>query len=737
MKPPSAQHRPLARRTLVLAHANVWALRGIVLSALACLSGANAAAAQSSDAQSSSAQQASSAPSADEAAPNAPRETSGDDVDSAVVETFDEETAYGAAVEIRVEVDAAQDPLDDTTAATTLPVRAGDTLRDVVEEAPGADVAESGGQGAFSALRLRGAELDHTDVYLDTLPLRSADGGAVDLSQLPAHLFGHATVYRGGGPAWLGSGAIGGVLRLHPGMRGESHYTLRAGAGSFRTGSVAGSLLLRHRRGALRAALTTDHSRNDYPYLHDGGTAFDTSDDEERRRSNAARTRAAGLIHWTGSVGAGELTAMVLGTARQGGEPGAGTTYAQETRRQDTQLFSALSYRQSFGNRDTAGMNGEAPHNLEVAVGGSLQRRQFDDLAGEIGLGRQASDDRYDQLFLRAATRLGLHPNVQLHLITGVQANRYRPFDAIAPSRPTVTRWSGFGTLEGRLHGRRNRSRWELRPGVRLEGTRVRESDLASPARQPTQPRVHRSFQPTFRVGALYAPIPALAFTASAAHGKRLPTLLELFGDRGALVANPNLQAEQGQSYDLGAVLRTQVGPIQLQGELRGFHLRMKDLIRYIPTSQYTAAARNAEGAHLWGVETGLRLTATRHVEGTFTGTWMRTRDDRGRELNWRPSLQFRTGVTAHTGNLQTRWLTNLTFDAQVRYRSAFVHDPAGFVRVGAATWLDFGLRAHFTGGLSVSATLRDALDRRGADFVGYPLPGRQVMVALELERGL
>ena len=63
-------------------------------------------------------------------------------------------------------------------------------------------------------LRIRGAACDQVTVMLDDVPISSPDAGAFDLSLVPLEALVGFEIYRGGTPAWLNDGSVGGVLRL-------------------------------------------------------------------------------------------------------------------------------------------------------------------------------------------------------------------------------------------------------------------------------------------------------------------------------------------------------------------------------------------------------------------------------------------------------------------------------------------------------------------------------------------
>ncbi|MFK8001880.1 MAG: TonB-dependent receptor plug domain-containing protein [Polyangiales bacterium] len=625
---------------------------------------------------------------------------------------------YGARAEVEAPP-VASDDADRTAAGSSVEIEESDDLNTALARVPGAQVAQTGGLGAASYLRLRGAELAQTEVVLGGIPLRGPDSGAFDLGLLSAHMFESLRVYRGGAPAELSTAALGGVLVLEPHRAQESSVSAFAAGGTFSTWGVGGgaNLVRDHGRTRFSARLALEGSDNDYPYLDDHGTAFNTDDDRTLRRANAQQTRTALIALLERDLDEGRLTALVMAGSRLGGEPGAGLTRAQHAQRHDVHTFGALRYDVDLG-----------AHELFVTAGAGSDRRKFSDRFNEIGFGREEAVDQWTSGFIRAGSVLRPHRALDITVVGGGRLDGYAPTDSVGPSLPSVQRWTGFGSVEARLHGALGPVRLELRPSIRLERTRVSETG-------PDTQVPSSSTQPSYRIGLLVAPVSWLSVSASASRGRRLPTLQELLGDRGAVVRSPDLRAETGRTLDAGIVLQSAGAFAQVGVEVRGFHTRAEDLIRFIPTSQYTAAARNVDEAIIAGAEFGSRLTLARHVVLDANGTWLSTDDGRERELNWRPSLSGRVRARLQSGPLGN--IRNAHIEVQLRHRSSFFQDPANFVELPANTWLDFAGQIQMQNGLAFGLSVRDALDERGQDFIGYPLPGRQVMATLQIESDL
>ncbi len=624
-----------------------------------------------------------------------------------------EEVAFGATAEVEASA-ASTNPLDETAAGTEASARgraaAGTPLRELLDEVPGTHVAQTGGQGAFASVALRGASFGQTTYLLGDLPLSGPDTGALDLSLFPLEAFEGLEVYRGGAPAWLGAGAIGGVVRLVPRRAGADAMGLSLTAGSFGSWHLVADSAVR--RGPLNVvgSVGLDGAANDYPYRFDNATVFDSSDDDERRRRNAETLGAHGLVHLRREVGQrGQLDAVVLGLSRTGGAPGPGASSALRASLSRVRLLGNVGYVQRFDHG-----------RLQVTAGGGVERRRFLDRFGEIGLGFQDTDDRIGDVTLRVAGETELARWLDLTVVGVGRWDSYRPENLLGREAGDSTRWTISGTTELHAHGRLGGWRFGLRPSLRIEHARTEALGLRHNLEQRYASVLTR---PTGRIGALVAPHRAVSFVGSLASGSRFPAVWELFGNRAAIEPSPGLRPERGRSVDVGVVLRGRRGLWRGRFEARWFRLDMMRFIRPRPLSQETVKYENAEGARAQGLELGSRGTVGEWFRWVGALTWTRTRHQ-GNDLNWRPRFRAMVRAEVHSGALGP--VRDLVMFASVVHRGRYFDDPANLVSVPAATWLNAGARVDLGWGVSLLFTARDLFDRRGQDYVGYPLPGRR-----------
>lgn len=631
--------------------------------------------------------------------------------------------AQAGGLEARARVERplpAHNPLDATAAGSR--ADSGDataalrTVPELLLTLPGVDVRQSGASGATAYVALRGAAANQTTVLLGDLPLSTPDGGAFDLALLAGQAFGSVEVYRGGAPVWLDSGAIGGVLRLRPRDAGAPRVALRLGAGSFGRVALGAESEVSGRGFRLATVVGMDRARNDFPFDDDGGTSLDPADDGTSRRVNAETAGAFGLSHFVLEVGdAGELSALVFATQRQGGDPGPAQNTAEQTRRQDIRLRGQLAYLHRF-----------ARGQLQVATGGGLHQQRVSDPAREIGLDFNENDDRFSDVTLRAAGTLELLSWLEATTVASLRWAGYRPDNLLGPEIDDSRRATSSAAGELRAHGQVRGVGLELRASARVEHHRTDAAGLDL-GRQRTY--ASSLARPTLRAGVAVAPLPWLALVGSVATGSRFPSFVELFGNAGALGANEELGPERSLGGDAGVVLRGRRGSFRGAFEARYFDRRSEDVIRPRITSQATFVFQNAGEARSRGVELGGSARFGTHLTLTGTMTRLRTRTEGGAELPWRPSLSAHAQPELHLGARGP--LSDAVLFASVLHRGAYFNDPANLVTVPGRSWFGAGVRVDFRLGLSALFSARDLFDQRGQDFLGFPLPGRRYAAEL------
>jgi vitamin B12 transporter len=632
---------------------------------------------------------------------------------------------YGATGEVDPEI-AATNEEDPTASGTSVSARdrvgSLESARDLLDEVPGAQPFSLGPDGSFSSVSLRGAEHYQSTVLFDTLVLGGPDQGGFDLSLVPIAALDRIEVYRGGAPVRFSEGSIGGVVRLVPRESDED----RAGAvfelGSFGALRLDGHASVSSERGKTFFLVGMAGADNDYPFFDDGATPLDPSDDVDRPRRNSEFLEGHGLGLAEVEMGDVALRALVYGLSRRGGEPGNGASEALVASYYDTSFRTAV---EAIYRREDA----EFPHHLSVQAGVAVERERFamPTDTPEIGLITGFSRDTTLRLFGRAEGGVELADWLEITSIAGMRHDGItREHDRAGGS--FSDRWTPSIAAEANFRFSVDEVHFSIRPSGRFAGAIASIDETSQSSSE---------LLPTARLGLVIAPASFLAFSASAATGRRAPSMLELFGNRATLLENPSLEPEDSIGLDAGAVARGREGIVEGRAEARFFYLVLDDLIRYELTSQFQARAENVGRGRLLGVELGLEGALTEHVRLTSAFTWLDARDDRDARLPLRPQLSFQARPEAHSGPLFDVIDDAIVF-VEVNHVGTAYSDSANLIELRARTTLAAGARIEvFEERLSIGFTLYDLFDVRGRDLLGFPLPGRRFALSIALSESL
>ena len=242
----------------------------------------------------------------------------------------------------------------------------------------------------------------------------------------------------------------------------------------------------------------------------------------------------------------------------------------------------------------------------------------------------------------------------------------------------------------------------------------------------------------------------------------RLPTLIELFGDRGTVLGSPALLPERGPSADAGFVIAParavhvpngdlpEIVVDRLFLECAGFATRAHDTIAFVPTSGFAFHAANIADAMTYGLELvgSARIAHTVSLTANYTHlvTEQLVPDPAfdGKPLPREPgdAIYARLDIvrSIFSGWFDTSWQSD-----------TFV-DQAALQRIPARTLLGAGVRVEVAAHVGVSLAVANLADVRTeqlplvppprpdldsvptplADYAGFPLPGRSYYLALD-----
>nr|MBA2543890.1 hypothetical protein [Deltaproteobacteria bacterium] len=569
---------------------------------------------------------------------------------------------------------------------------------------------------------------------------------------------------RGAVPIELGGAGVGGavnlVTRLGRGERGERVHA-SIGAGSF--GARHARFHYGDDHGRMLSSTTVGYqgATGDYSFFTDNGTPLNRTDDTTLIRRNNAFD---------------QLDAAT----RAGDEDG---TWAAGLRTLWKHQGLPVSIAQPAADATISTVDVIADARGDVAVGRArarqlgyvlVERQALRDPAAELGLGTQ--DRGYLTLAGGASTTWTRN--------FGGAAASTSPGASPDPagSSPAIdTRYRGTLGLELRgerfTDADRDSARADL-IGSRVGGAVSAALDLTLAPALVVTPAVRVDLLRTAPTPLTAGPdafamidprwdaVPSPRLTARAGLGAdvavktsagwyvRLPTLLELFGDRGYIVGAPDLEPERGPMLDAGVVWAPAkpLGAIdRVLVEAVAFGARARDTIALISTAGFVARAENVGATQTFGGELVAAARLWRRLSGSLAYTRLvteqRTIDPSfaGKDLPRTPGHQLH--VRVDYGTRIARRLAGVWIDAAVQ-SSSFL-DRANFARVPGRALIGVGGRIELVRGLAAAISVENLAGTRVvelpperaidsplpmplSDVAGFPLPGRSFYLSFD-----
>ena len=621
------------------------------------------------------------------------------------------------------------------------------SVADAVATAVGAHTRSLGGLGAYASVTVRGAEPGHTAILIDGVPLARIAAVTTDLGRFSLDAFGEVDLYRGAVPVELGGAGVGGALnlvtRLGLGEHGE-RLSASLGAGSF--GARHARLHYGDTYGSVQSSTTLGYqgATGDYSYYDDNSTPLNASDDTYRVRRNNGFDAVDGATRW------GTVDRSVVGGVRVAykhqGLPGSIANPALAAQLATTDVIGDGSF--------DARVGAATARQLAYVL---VERQHLGDPLGELGLGGAVRDFLTLAGGASSTWKLALGPH-RGELGGELRAERFSDRDR-AGMQPALfgTRLSAAVTSAADLVIDPPAARIVVTPAVRLDLVRTAPTPLTSgpEALMPVPPR--RDVIGSPRLTARFAATDDLTLKGSAGWYARLPTLTEVFGDRGYLLGSPDLRPERGPSGDLGGVWAPAkpVGDIdRIFIEADAFAHRAHDTIALITSAGFVARAANIGDTQAYGAELVASARYAQVLSVTASYTRLVTEQlDGDPSVNGKPvprepghAVNARAEVAHRVLDHQAAMWLETTWQA-----TSFL-DPANLGRVPARLLVGAGARVEIAGGLSLALSVDNLADLRVThlpldpppspqlteaptaltDVAGFPLPGRSFYLSLD-----
>ena len=466
-----------------------------------------------------------------------------------------------APVEVRSQrLGAEQIVRETSTFATTIDTSEAtakvQSVADVLSESVGVQVRRFGGLGAFSTVSIRGSTPNQVEVYLDNVLLNRANAGLVDLGSVPLDNVEHIEIYRGFAPLQLGAGSIGGAINLvtRP-AAGATTNSASLSYGSFDTRKVTLYRSQGFEKLGYVVLFNYTESLGNFEFFDDNGTPFNLLDDETVRRQNNGFRAFNGNAKGEAILGGWQFTLSNDIYTKDQGVPGQSSNQSENARLDVWRDVATLrAEKKSFPWSST---------DVAVQLAYTFDQERFTDLQAEIGVGFQDTRSTSNTYSVNGLLTWYLERWRQtLGLLLEERYETFRNVDLFPETRGLPAR---EGPFQKRTHFiaalqdeiRLFQDRLSLRPLIRYQ---LVHSDFgADPTFGVLLLRVNTardaqedSVSPS--LGVKYKLTSDLDLKGNIGRFTRVPTLFELFGDRGTTLGNPELQSERSTNWDIGFV---------------------------------------------------------------------------------------------------------------------------------------------------------------------------------------
>ena len=561
--------------------------------------------------------------------------------------------------------------------------------RDLIRLVPSAAVSSSGPAGSLTDVRIRGAEANHTLLFIDgTRANDPATGDQPRFDLLNADIVSRIEVVRGPQSALWGSEAIGGVVAVN-GVDDASGYSAAAEGGSFGFERAAASDSVSSDRGSLAAAVGWQRAT--------GINSVAGPGDKDGYHNLSGRLRGTWKIAPSIELGAAAF-AVSAKSEFDGFNPNPPFQHIDTLDNSRNRLGAARVWAQ-FGEEDST-------------------------WSGRVGVSLLDSSNRNflanDELNRTSGARRNLTAQIERRFTTGSVTHRL--IAAADAERETFhARATAFGGFTDQDRTRNHNAltlEWRAETKTLTGDVAVRR-DMFNRFKDAT----------TLRASVLGQVGGGISLAGSYAEGIAQPTFFDLFGFfPGSFVGNPSLKPESSRGFE--GSIRYRRG--NFQASLTGYQQRLHDEI--VDNSTFTSSINAPGTSHRSGVEAeiGWQMADKLRLSANYA------------YLHATEPAQFGSGQVAelrrpkHSGSIALDGaFGRLTYGASVAYVGAHLdrRDVPPFDVVSLRSYWLGGARVAYTltPGMEVFARAANAFNARYQDVFGYRTEGRSIYAGVRL----
>ena len=601
-----------------------------------------------------------------------------------------------------------------------------ENVADVIEKEAGVQVRQQGGLGGFSTVSLRGSSSDQVMIYLDGILLNDGSGGGVNLGNISLNDVESLEIYRGTTPANFSKASIGGVVNIKT-LKVQEGLNASASAayGSFNTRQA--SAYINHNLGRFDYLISADYSAsdNDFEIFNDNGTEYNQDDDRWEDRNNAQYDKANVLVKAGYDLGNGfRLDGMNQFFYKDQG---------LSSWNNSTKTDASLTTKRNISTLRLSKDNLTSLHlNAALRLDYLWQEEEYDDRHDGIGLGRQLNiynTDRYGaNLFVEWPTRY--HTAA---VSADIRYEDYLPVDKLGvDTPPSSDRTSISAALQDSLV--LLDERLTITPALRYTRLKDHLKSAVSSWGSVLEGRKRDEQYVNPQIGLKFQALDWLALKSNFSQYVREPNFYELFGDRGFLAANKDLEAESGINFDLG--LEVSLTPKvfcldRLFARAAYFRSDVDDIIIRVYDSYGVGTSENIAHADIQGVELQLNLDFLEYFRFSGNATFQEAINHgeikvfEGKELPGRFNRSY-------FAKLEFNW-EGLKVYGEYQAQKGMYYDTANLLPAEDKNVFNVGA-SYKLWGATVDFEVRNVGDDQYEDFNGYPSAGRSFWLSLSYD---
>jgi vitamin B12 transporter len=564
-------------------------------------------------------------------------------------------------------------------------------VTDLLRLAPSLAVSVSGPAGSLADVRIRGAEANHSLLFVEGIRANDpAAGNAPRFELLNADLASRIEVVRGPQSALWGSEAIGGVVAVDGAVPGAGGSVLDVEAGSFGTRRAAARISVGNAERGAAVGIAGQRS--------DGIDSFSGNGDRDGYRNLAARVSGRYRLSEALALGASGFALKGL-SEFDGFNP---ATFARDNTEDRTRnRLAAARVFGTYGDADAS----------YATTSASLLRSRNRNLISEDEVNRTRASRR--TLGLEAGHRIGRH-----RLIAAVEGEAER----------FHTRDEAYGGFTNQNRSRRHQSltlEWKMANLGPLSTDLAVRHDVFSRFRDAT----------TVRGSALVALGGGVSVAATYGQGIAQPTFFDLYGFfPGSFAGNPSLRPETSRGGELS--LRYRRGAVG--AALTAYRQRLRHEIVDIFAFPLSTTI-NAEGAsRREGLEVEADFSPSDALRVSATYAFLDASEPRGPDGSQvkeqrRPKHSGSVAIDGARGRL--------SYGAAVAYTGAHLDTdfevfPAQRMRLSSYWLANARIAYRLIDAVDLHLRVANAFDDRYQDVVGYRTEGRSIHAGIRLALG-